>query len=150
MSTLAFSSAGSTISISAGVPTTFDSTGFAALTYTIIKEVTDIGALGKSFGLITHTPVNDPTTYKLKGISNSGQLSLKGARVTTDAGQTLLLAGLESQAPQAIKITLQNGTNLYVQGLVMDYVTTVGGAGVITSFDSKIELSGNIVTVVAP
>ena len=150
MSTLAFSSAGSTIAISAGAPATYDAAGFAALSYTVIKEVTDIGALGKSFGLISHTPVNDPTTYKLKGISNSGQLALKGARVTGDAGQTILLSGLESSAPQAIKITLQSGAILYVQGLVMDYVTTVGTAGVITGFDSKIELSGNIVNVAAP
>lgn len=147
MATLAFSSAGSTVSISAGIPATYDGTGFGSLTYTRIGEVTDIGALGKSFSLITHVPVDQAFTFKLKGIANSGQLALKGARVTTDAGQIILLAAVNSFAPYAVRITLQNGTNLYCQCLVMDYVTAVGGAGVITAFDSKLELSGDIVTV---
>jgi hypothetical protein len=147
MATLAFSSAGSTLSISAGVPATYDAIGFGALTYTVVKEVTEIGTLGKTFGLITHTPVNDPVTYKIKGISNSGTLAVKGARVTSDPGQTIFIAASDSYAPYSIKITLADSTNLYVQGLVMGYQTAVGGAGQITGFDANVELSGNIVTV---
>jgi hypothetical protein len=147
MTTQAFSSAGSTISISAGVPATYNAAGFAALTYTPIKEVTDIGALGKSVAMVTHVPVDSAVTYKVKTIANSGQLALKGARVATDPGQTILLAAVDSFAPYAVKIVLQNGTIMYAQALVLDYVTTVGNAGVITSFDSKIELSGDIVVV---
>lgn len=147
MATLAFSSAGSSISISAGVPATYDGAGFAALTWTVIAEVVEIGTLGKTFGLITHTPVNNPTTFKLKGISNSGTLALKGARAPSDPGQTILIAASDSQAPYSILITLADTTKLYVQGLVMGYQTAVGGAGSITGFDANVELSGNIVTV---
>lgn len=143
MSTNAFSSAGSTISISAGVPATFDTAGFAALTYTLIKEVTDIGTFGKTSGLITHTPINDPTTYKFRGISNPGQLQLKGARVTADAGQTLLVAAAASQASYAFKIVLADATVVYFQGLAMGYQTMLGTAGVITGFDCNVEISGN-------
>lgn len=147
MATLVFSSAGSTIAISAGVPATYDAAGFGALTYTLIKEVTEIGTLGKTFGLITHSPVSDPVTYKVKGISNSGTLSLKGGRVVSDPGQTLLISAADSYAAHAIKITLADNTILYVQGLVMGYQTVIGGAGVLTTFDSNVELSGNIITV---
>jgi len=145
MATLAFSSAGSSLSISAGVPATYDAAGFGALTYTVVKEVTEIGTLGKTFGLITHTPVNDPTTYKLKGIANSGNLSVKGARAPSDPGQTIFIAASDSQAPYSILITLADATKMYVQGLVMGYQTAVGGAGSITGFDATVELSGNII-----
>ncbi len=46
MTTKAQTVAGTTIGISASLPATYDSTGFAALSYTTIGEVTDIGSLG--------------------------------------------------------------------------------------------------------
>jgi len=147
MTTLAFSSIGSTISISAGVPATIDAAGFGALTYTLIKEVTDIGLLGPESSVITFNPVNDQNTYKLKGFRQSGSLDLKGARSTTDAGQTLLIAGEASNAPYAIKIVLQNGSILYAQALIMSYKTSIGSGSQITSFESKCEISGGVVTV---
>ncbi len=147
MTTQAFSSAGSKIYISAGVPATYDGTGFGTLTYTEIKEVTEIGALGPTQQVVNHVPVSDPFTYKIKTITDSGALSMKGARVTSDPGQTILIAAQASFNPYAIKIVLQNSTILYVQALVTSYVTTVGSAGVITSFDSSVQLSGAIVTV---
>lgn len=145
MATLAFSSAGSKIYIAAAAPTTYNATGFGALTWIEILEVTDIGAFGATFGLITHTPVNDPTTYKLKGISNSGTLALKGARAPAYPGQMALIAGAKVRAPVSIKIKLADATLVYSTGLVMGYQTMVGGAGVITSFDCNVELSGDLI-----
>lgn len=147
MTTLAFSSAGSKIYISAGVPATIDSTGFAALTYTEIKEVTDIGMIGPEDAVILHNPVGDNTTYKFKGSRNNGSLDLKGARATTDAGQTILIAAEASSAAYALKIVLQNATILYCQALIMSYKTSVGTVSQITSFESKCEVSGPVVTV---
>jgi|TARA_R110000782_G_C14632283_1_gene394574 hypothetical protein len=146
MTTLAFSSAGSKVSLSAGVPATVDSAGFGALTYTEIKELTDIGMIGPESAVITHNPVGDNTTYKLKGSRNSGSLDLKGARAPTDAGQTLLIAAEASTAPYAVKIVLQSGTILYAQVLVMSYKTSIGTVSQITSFESKCEVSGPVVT----
>ena len=142
-----FTSAGTKIYISAGQPATNDASGYGALTFTEIKEVTDIGSIGAEFGLVTHMPVADPTTYKLKTNSNTGQLALKGARVTTDAGQTLLRTAAASRASHSIKITLANGVNLFVQGLVMGYTTNIAGVANITAFESKVELSGDLVEV---
>lgn len=147
MSTLAFSSIGSKIYLSAGVPATIDSSGFGALTYTEIKEVTDIGMIGPESSVITFNPVADSSTYKLKGTRNNGALDLKGARAPTDAGQTLLVAAEASTSPYAAKLVLQNGTILYAQVLVMSYKTSVGSGSQITSFESKLEVSGAIVTV---
>ena len=72
-------------------------------------------------------------------------MTLKGARVTTDPGQTLLNAASQSYSAYAIKIVLQNGAIIYGQVLVQSYQTNIGGAGQITGFDSTCAISGNLV-----
>lgn len=147
MSTNAFSTAGTVISISAGAPATFDAAGFAALTYTKIGDVTDIGSIGPKVAMVPHVPIDDSVTYKIKTITDNGSLQVKGARVTTDAGQIILLAAVASFAPYSIKIAVKNGSVIYCQVLALSYNTTLGTAGVITTFDSDLAISGNIVTV---
>jgi hypothetical protein len=147
MTTAAFSSIGSKVYISAGVPATIDGTGFAALSYTEIKEVTDIGMIGPESAVILHNPVSDNSTYKFKSTRNNGSVDLKGGRATADAGQILLIAAEASTAPYALKIVLQNATILYSQVLVMSYKTSIGTATAMTTFESKCEVSGSVVTV---
>lgn len=147
MATLAFSSVGSKVYLSAGVPATIDAAGFGALSYTECKEITDIGMIGPESAVITHLPVAENVTYKLKGSRNNGALDLKMARAPTDPGQALLIAAENSNAPYAVKVVLQNGTILYAQCLVMSYKTSIGGQSQITSAEVKVEISGAIVTV---
>lgn len=146
MTTLAFSSIGSKVYISAGVPATIDSTGFGALSFTEVKEVTDVGMIGPESGTIEFNPLASQDTYKLKGFRNNGAVELKGARATSDAGQTLLIAAEASNSPYAMKLVLQNGAILYSQVLVMSYKTSIGTGSQITSFESKCEVTGAIVT----
>lgn len=145
MSTQAFTSAGSKIYISAGVPATIDAAGFGALSFTQIGDVTDLGAVGPKVANVTHVPVAESVTYKFKTIVDNGSMALKGARVTTDAGQTLLIAAVASYAAYSFKVVLQNNAIIYFQGLADSYNTTIGTAGVITSFDTNVLVSGNIV-----
>lgn len=145
MSTLAFTSAGSTVYISAGVPATIDSTGFGALTYTKINDVTEIGVIGTNFAIVEHIPVDQSVKFKYKTINDNGNVTLKGARVTTDAGQILLNTASQSFSAYAIKIVLQNAAIIYGQVLVQSYQTNIGGAAQITGFDSTCAVSGNLV-----
>lgn len=147
MSTLAFSSAGSQVLISAGVPATFDAAGFAALTFTPIGEVTDIGVVGPESSVILHNPVASNTTYKFKSTRNNGVIALKGGRAVADPGQVILLAAEASNSPYSMKIVLQDLSVLYFQTLVMSYKTSIGSVSQITSFESNCEVSGDIVTV---
>lgn len=147
MPTLAFSSVGSKFYLSAGVPATENAAGFGALTYTEVKELTDIGMIGPESAVILHNPVRENVTYKLKGTRNNGALDLKMARAPTDPGQALLITAEASTAFYAAKVELQNGTLLYCQVLVMSYKTGVGGQSQITSAEAKCEISGAIVTV---
>ena len=67
MTSKAITVAGTVVSISAGLPATYDSTGFTALTFTAIGEITDVGTFGKDYTLVSHNPVGDRKTYKFKG-----------------------------------------------------------------------------------
>ena len=145
MSTLAFTSAGSKIYISAGVPATIDAAGFGALTYTQIGDVSDLGAIGPAYANVEHIPVDTGTKNKFKTILDNGSMALKGARVTTDAGQSLLITAASSYAAYSFKIVLQNGAIIYAQALVDSYKTNIGTAGVITTFDSNLLITGTIV-----
>jgi hypothetical protein len=147
MPTLAFSSVGSTLSISAGVPATFDAAGFGALSYTVIKELTDIGMIGGDTSIINHNPVNENTTYKLKGSRDPGQLAIKGAYAPTDPGQILVKAADASNAFYALKMVLQNGTIFYTQALITGFKVGVGGQSQITGMEVNAALSGSLVTV---
>ena len=149
MPSLAFTSAGSTLSICTtnAPPATFDAAGFAAQTYVEVKELTNIGVIGEVFALVTHEPVNSRETFKFKGNSNSGQLALQGARAPTDAGQAKLILAVQDDLPYSFKLSLKQGTVIYFQGQVMSYSTNVGSVNQITSFDTNVEVSGKFITV---
>ena len=147
MASNAFTSAGTTIAISAALPATYNSTGFAALTYTTIGEITDAGEFGKEYNLVTHNPLADRKTYKRKGSYNNGSMTLQMGRVPDDAGQVLLLAAQDSDDSYSFKITLQDGTVNYFTGQVMSYRTSIGSVDQITSASVTVEVDSDIVEV---
>lgn len=147
MASNAFTSAGTTIAISASLPATYDAAGFAALTYTPIGEITDAGEYGKEYNLVTHNPLADRKTYKRKGSYNNGSMTLQMGRVPDDAGQVLLLAAQDSNASYSFKITLQDGTVNYFTGQVMSYRTSIGSVDQITSASVTVEVDSDIVEV---
>lgn len=146
MAVLAFSSAGSKVYLSAGVPATIDSSGFGALTFTEVKLLSDIGMVGPESTLTTFNDVATQDTQKIKGSRNNGSVDLKGAVAdTAEPGQTLLKAAEASNALYAMKIVLQTGSIIYARVLVMSFKTSIGSVNQITSFESKCEVSGAIV-----
>lgn len=146
MPTLAFGSAGATIAISAGVPATTDSTGFGALSYTVIKDITDLGMVGPEASIILHSPLNESVTYKVKGPTNNGAMDIKGAKPTSaDPGHLLLVQAVASPNSYAIKITLVNGALIYFQTKVTSYKTNVGNNGQLVAMESKLEVDGAVI-----
>ena len=142
-----FSSAGSTLAISAAAPASEDAAGYNALTWTTIGEITELGELGATSNLITHNPVADKITRKLKGARNFGAMNLSMARDTSDAGQTLLRAAAASDNLYSFRLTLQNGYKMMFRGLVMGSPTSVGSVDSVTAMTCNIELSSAIVEV---
>lgn len=141
--------AGTTIGISATLPTTFDSdamTGYPSETYTSLGEVTDLPEFGKTYNLVTHNPIADRQTKKYKGAYNNGTLSVTMARDDDDAGQVILLAALASDNDYAFKVTYQDTTVDYFTGKVMSFTSVAGGVDSIVNRNCRIEITRDIVS----
>lgn len=149
MASEAFTSAGTTIGITADQPATYDNTGFEALSFDLIGEVTDLGEFGREYSLVTHNPLGSRQTVKRKGSFNDGSISMTVARVPSDSGQAALIAALDSDENYSFNVTLQDGTELYFVGQVMSYTANVGGVDQITSASVTIEITDEIVEVAA-
>lgn len=137
-------SAGSTLAISSGTPATQDVAGFAALTYTTIGEITNLGELGKTFNVVKHNPVGNRRTQKFKGSYDQGTMALTMGRDVTDAGQSLLNTALASDASYACLLTLQGGHQMYFQAIVTDYKTNVGSVDQITAASTSLDITSDI------
>lgn len=133
--------AGTTLKVTASAPATFDSTGYAALTFTAVGEITDFGEFGREFNLVTHNPVSSRGTQKKKGSFNEGAMTLQLGLDTDDAGQVLMQAAVNSDAPYSFELTTQNGDKYYYQALVMSWKVGLGGVDQITSATANLELT---------
>ena len=130
-----------TLKISAGVPATFDSAGYAALTYTSVGEVTNFGEFGREFDLVTHNPVASRGTQKLKGAFNEGAIALQIGLDTDDAGQILMKAASLSDSLYAFLITTANGDKYYFQGLTMGFKVGLNDVNSVSSATANIEIT---------
>lgn len=135
------SSAGSTIKISAGIPATYDAAGYAALTSTLIGEVTDLGEFGRSYNLVTHNPLGTRGTTKLKGSYNEGTISMQLGLDTDDAGQILAKAASKSDADYSFTLETQNGDKYYFAAKVMSFMVSVGSVDTVTGATISLELT---------
>ena len=143
-------SAGTTISISAVLPTTDDAAGYAALTWAAIGEVTDLGEFGREYATVTHNPVASRRTIKRKGSYNDGTMALQLALDRDDAGQILAKTALGSDANQAIRITYQDGSKDYFSAMVMSFKTNVGSVDQVLSGSINLEINTDIIPVALP
>lgn len=134
-------SAGAIISLSAGVPATFDGAGYLALTYTALGEATDIGELGRVYTVVTHSPVGNRSTQKLKGSFDEGKLTLALGLDEADAGQILAQAALLLDTPYAFKIILQSTKILYFQGIITGFKKQIGGVNKVTSASLTVDIT---------
>ena len=143
-------SAGTTISISAVLPTTDDAAGYAALTWAVIGEVTDFGEFGREYATVTHNPVASRRTIKRKGSYNDGTMALQLALDRDDAGQILVKTALASDANKAFRITYQDGSKDYFSAMVMSFKTNVGSVDQILSGSINLEINTDIIPVALP
>ncbi len=134
-------SAGATFKLSAGIPATFDGTGYAALTYTTVGEITDFGEFGREYTLVTHNPVSNRGTVKFKGSFNEGAMTLQLGLDTDDAGQILAKTASKSDANYAVTVETQNGDKYYFQCQVMSFKVSVGDVNKVTAATIQVEIT---------
>lgn len=134
--------AGTEISISAAKPATFDATGYAALTFSKIGEITDGGSHGKTYAEVTHSPIDTRMVQKFKGSINIGTKTLQLAVDSADAGQIVLKAALDSDADYSFKVEYQDGDIDYFQAKVMSFDKAAAGVDSIRSATVNLALTG--------
>ena len=115
--------AGTTLSISAAVPATYDSAGYAAtgMTYTAVGQVEDHGSHGVTANVSKFTPVDTAVVAKTKGSKDYGSKTMKLGNIAGDAGQIIMKAASESNNHYSVKITYQDGESHYLDVLVSKY-----------------------------
>lgn len=149
-SSSATTAAGTIFSISSAAPATYDASGYAALTWTEVAEVTSIGSRGKKFEVVTHKPLAYRGTYKRKGSFDNGQMAIGLAIAKVDAGQSLLTAALESDSSYSFKIAFPSGRIQYMPGQVSSFTDDdIGSTDAILAGTANVEIDGSIVTVPA-
>jgi len=141
----AMTAAGTKIGISAATPATNDKAGYAALTYTNIGKVEQIGAFGSTQEVVNFQPLDGPLE-KYKGPSNSGAIQPSLAHDDEDAGQTLLRTAADDKSSKLypIQVTYPNGAKRHFGGRVFGYPETAGAANSMLMANPSIEISTEI------
>jgi len=133
--------AGAVLSISAGIPATFDSTGYSALTVTAIGQITDAGQHGRVYNVVTHNPIGTRGTQKFKGSFNEGQKVLTIGIDDDDAGQTLAITALNSDNDYSFKVLYQDGAIDYFQAKVVGFQKSMTGVDTMLSASLTLEIT---------
>lgn len=138
--------AGTTIAMTASLPTTEDVAGYSALTYTTIGNVESIPAFGPSTAENTFQPLNGPKQTH-KGPPDYGSLQLPMAYDSDDAGQIMLQTAAEpgDNALRAFKVTYPSGDIRYFQARVLGNPETPGSATNVIMSNANLAINTKVV-----
>ena len=144
----AYTSAGSTLRVTATVPATFNAAGYGlifpgtpAAGNPVVGEITDLGEFGREYALVTHNPVGNRSTQKFKGSFNEGTMNVSLALDTDDAGQVIMKAAALSDADHYFEVRTQQGDRYYFPAKVMSWKVGVGSVDQITTATATLEIS---------
>lgn len=143
-----FTSAGTTLRVTATAPSAFTSVGYNTLftaspVPAAVGEITDLGEFGREFALVTHNPVGTRGTQKFKGSFNEGTVSLSLGLDTDNAGQIIMKAAALSDANYSFMVTTQSGDRYFFQAKVMSFKVAVGSVDSITTATCSLEITTN-------
>lgn len=132
-------SAGTIVSVSAGVPATFDAAGFAAKTYTQVGKVENGGELGASINPVTFTPLDTAVEDSFHGVTTLGDTNVTAALVGGDAGQTIVTDAYRNKTILSVKYELFDGDVIYFIAIVLSNPIQINGPDqvVMTSFNLR-------------
>lgn len=150
-----YTGAGTTVSVTSTLPATYDEAGFsdAGMTYTVVGELTGVPEHGAEYALVTHNPISDRITRKLKGSVNYGSVTLPMALDPADAGQDIMrdhADGTKVDDQVSMKIEYSDGSVEYFTCLVMSFTTAADGVDSIMAANATIEIDNSVISVAAP
>lgn len=144
--------AGAILSISASLPATYDSTGYAAvgMVYTPVGEVESWGNHGVKAQISQFTPVDTAQVNKVKGSKDYGSMALVIGSVPGDAGQAVLNTASESNAHYSVKLTYPDGDVHYLDVIVSSFEFQDGTVNNIQKVGCELAICRKPVVVNAP
>lgn len=135
-----FTSAGTTFGISASAPATYDASGYAALTFTTVGEISDLGEIpSRIYELVTWQPINERGMRKAKGGYQIGSQTITIGIDPDDAGQTLLDSATSSDTVYSVKIANTNLGTIYARALIMGGPKSYGDVNTIATRQITLE-----------
>lgn len=145
-------SLGTVISVVAGEPATYDQTGFEALTYQEVGEITSAGEYGGTAQINQNIPLKTGIVNKRAGSYDYGTAALQITRDSADAGQTDLKDGFDGSEKgnvHSIKVALPDGSEQYFTAIISSFTTNIGDANTWTAASCNLELTNKVVDVAA-
>jgi hypothetical protein len=119
------------------------------LTYVEIGEITNIPEFGRVYASVSHNAVGNRRTLKRKGSFNDGEVPLTMARVTTDAGQSLLRTAINSDRPYGFMVQTRDDTH-YLAAVVSSYTANIGGSDGIVQSTARLDIDELFADVIPP
>jgi len=121
-----------------------------------VGEITDIGEFGRAYQTITHNPLGERRTKKIKGSYNEGTFSLSFGRDLSNAGQTGLRTASNADESYNFKIELNDTpsggtspTTYTFKALVMSFTTQIGGVNDYVRGTAQMEMTDVDITETA-
>lgn len=123
---------GTTVSVSAGLPATVDTTGYEALTFTELKGADNVGELGTNVGTGTFTPLNGAQQF-YRTVRTAPSFDMAPADLPADAGQGIVQTAADADpgaAAETISLKIEDsaGYITYFKALVLKSARMYGGA----------------------
>lgn len=140
------SGSGSKLYVSAALPATYTKTGYMALTWTLVGDVTNIGEYGREYDLIEHSPIDTRLKQQIKGNFSEGNLEIVFGSVPADAGQVIMLAAAKSDNNYSFKIEKTDGGIDAFTGKVTKAKPTVN-SGAIISVAANVAVNTEIIDI---
>lgn len=141
----AISYIGSVLSISAAAPATYNSAGYAALSWTVVGNVGDIGELGDMSTDVTFDGL-DGRVVHVNGAKDGGSVSMT-IRYEVDAGLAIIAAQSNSQTDVSIRIVDTDSKIYYLTGKVANYRHRARTSSSWKGFTAELRANTDIVTV---
>lgn len=117
----------SSLWISAAAPATHDAVGFAALVWTEVGEITDMGSvLGREYNTSTHAPITSAKQIEKKASYKLGVAEFVVGWDEVDAGQILVEAASKDYSIPSFKVIKQDGAIRYFTAQVSKFVENNG------------------------
>lgn len=119
--------AGTTIAISAALPASQTAAAFAALTYTLIGEVTNISSVkGRQYNNVEHAPLASAQRTQRKGSFTLPDTTVEMAWDSADAGQILVETASKTNLIYSFCVVKQDGSKRYLTAQVSQFMENIG------------------------